>query len=128
MTPFDYLNTINFSKVRIPWDASSEKDYVPFVINRTLSYSPDAVLWVNEINRGDIPKEQQYAYLFGALPKKKRYAKWEKKPPATDDVALVSSSYKYSTRKAEEACALLTAAQLECIREEMNKGGKSCKT
>lgn len=128
MSPFDFLNSINFSKEWVFEGETAEKDYVPFVINRTLSYSPDAVLWVNEINKGDIPKEWQYAYLMGVIPKKKRYVKWEKKVPASDDVALVSEAYKYSLQKAAEACEMLTSEQLETIRVQMNKGGKSCKT
>lgn len=124
MSPFDFLNSINFSKEWVFEGETAEKDYVPFVINRTLSYSPDAVLWANEINKGDIPKEWQYAYLMGVIPKKKRYVKWEKKVPASETVSLVSAAYKCSVEKAVVIAELLREEQVEAIKEYMAVGGK----
>lgn len=127
MSPFDFLNAINYSKAKIFEGEESERDYVPFVINRTLSYSPEAVMLANEMNKQDIPKDWQFAFLLGVVPKKKRYVKWEKKVAVSDDVALVQEAYKYSAQKAEQALACLTPEQLETIRQTLNKGGKSCK-
>ena len=51
MTPFDYLNAINQSKENLIVDELSEKEYVPFVVNKGLSYFPDTILYANEMNR-----------------------------------------------------------------------------
>ena len=41
LSPFDYSNSINFSKLDIMIDDIAEKKYSPFMVNRTLSYFPD---------------------------------------------------------------------------------------
>ena len=127
MSPFDFLNSINYTKEWVFEGEDSERDYIPFVVNRTLSYTPDAVMWANEMNRADIPKEWQYAFLFHVLPKRKRYAKWEKKFVVGEDVALIQEAYKYSVQKATEALALLSSEEIDAIRTEMNRGSP-CKT
>ncbi len=128
MSPFDFLNQINFGKEDIFDGEESERDYVPFVINRTLSYSPDAVMWANEMNRAEIPKEWQFDFLLRVIPKKKRYTKWEKKVAVSEDIALISESYKYSTAKALEVSEILTPQQIEYIKDQMNKGGKNARS
>ena len=45
MKPFDFVNSINVSKDNlIEKDPNCEKDYVPFLTNRALSYFPDTVI------------------------------------------------------------------------------------
>jgi len=125
-TPFDFLNSVNYTKEWIFDGEDSEKDYVPFVVNRTLSYATDAVIWVNEVNKADIPKEWQYALLFHALPKRKRYAKWEKRPVISEDVALIAEAYQCSLVKAAEVAGILTEDQLAEIRSSLRRpSGKS---
>lgn len=125
-SPFDFLNSVNYTKEWIFDGEDSEKDYVPFVVNRTLSYAPDAVLWANEVNKADIPKEWQYALLFHALTKRKRYAKWEKRPGISEDVALIQEAYQCSTAKAEEVFRILTEDQIAEIRGILRRpSGKS---
>ena len=54
MNPFDYLNSINVSKQNLMRgsndDAVAEKDYVPYMVNRGLSYFQDTVVIANEMN------------------------------------------------------------------------------
>ena len=59
MTPFDYLNAINLTKKNIfAEDPLADKEYVPYIVNRGLSYFPDTVLYANEMNkRYDAPNE-----------------------------------------------------------------------
>ena len=60
-SPFDYLNAINLTKENMMVDAQSEKDYVPYLINRGLSMFQDTVLYANEMNmHPDIPKKSQF--------------------------------------------------------------------
>ena len=61
MTPFDYLNTINDTKQDIMETEEDERSYVPFVINRSLSYFADTVGLANVVNQHHhIDKKLQY--------------------------------------------------------------------
>lgn len=50
MKPFDFLNSISYKKNYIMHSDIEEKEYVPFLTNRGLSYYPDTVLHANEMN------------------------------------------------------------------------------
>ena len=50
MNPFDYVNSINYSKKDIMVDDVTEKAYNGFMVNRSLSYFPHTVLAANEMN------------------------------------------------------------------------------
>ena len=50
MNPFEYLNSINYTKKDIMTDDIAEKDYNSFMINRGLSYFNDTVAIANEMN------------------------------------------------------------------------------
>lgn len=126
MTPFDFINSINFDKKNLFEDPQAEKDYVPFIVNRGLSYFPDTVFLANEMNRASgAPKRWQFDFLLNSVSKRKRFSKWAKKDVSTDDLALVQLFYKYSKEKALEALSLLSKQQLDAIRHTMNKGGTS---
>ena len=43
----EYLNAINHSKDDLLVDEHAEKKYVPFVVNRCLSYFPDTIMQAN---------------------------------------------------------------------------------
>ena len=76
----DFLTAINLSKVNLlEEDSLTEKEYVPFLINRTMSYFPDTVLYANEINlRGHLENRLQNDYLLNSISKKKRFSRWLK--------------------------------------------------
>ena len=125
MTPFEFVNAINHGKEDLFEDPQAEKDYVPFIVNRSLSYFPDTVLYANAMNAcGPIPKKWQFDFLRMSIPKRKRFSKWAKKSTYTDDVIAVSQFYKYSLEKASEVMSLLSQEQLEYIKQQMDKGGR----
>jgi len=125
MSPFDYLNSINDTKVNLMVDEASEKAYPPFMINRGLSYFPDTVLLANEMNRlHHAPKPMQYEFLINTVRKKKRFSKWLK-PQEHEDLLIVKEYYGYSNEKARSALSVLSAKQLQDIRKKLDKGGKS---
>ena len=125
MTPFDFVNSITFDKKDLFEDPQAQKDYVPFIVNRALSYFPDTVLYANEMNINNLaPKEWQFDFLRASISKQRRFAKWAKKEIASDTVALVSEYYKYSLAKAMEVLPLLSPEQLEYIKQQMDKGGR----
>jgi len=125
MTPFDFINAINFTKQNLFEDAQAKKDYVPFIVNRGLSYFPDTVLYANEMNRNfGIDEDWQFFFLLNSISKKKRFSKWAKKEAETESVLLVKEYYGYSTKRAQEVLGVLSEDQLVMIKEKLYRGGK----
>lgn len=125
MTPFDFINAINFDKRNLFEDPQAQKDYVPFIVNRGLSYFHDTVLYANEMNRlSHIDKEMQFEFLRGSITKRKRFSKWSKKTALTDDLTAVQKFYGYSAEKAMEVMSILSKEQIEFIKQQMDKGGR----
>lgn len=125
MTPFDFINAINLTKKNLFEDPQAEKDYLPFLVNRGLSYFPDTVLYANEMNRNSgIPKDWQFSFFLNTIPKKKRFSKWHKKDADSESLILVKEYFGYSSEKALEALSILSDEQLAMIKEKLYKGGK----
>lgn len=125
MNVFDYVNAINFDKQDLFVDPQAEKDYVPFVVNRALSYFPDTVMYANQMNINNLaPKQWQFDFLRHAISKRRRYSKWAKKETSTEDMAVVAEYHKYSLQKAAEIVDLFTPEQIEHMRSFINKGGR----
>ena len=121
-SPFDFLQSINHSKIDIY--EGNEKGYVPFVINRSLSYFPDTVALANEMNRyHHIDSKLQYQFLINIVRKRKRFSKWVK-PEIENDIEMVKEYYGYSNDKARQVLPLLSATQLTIIKDKVNKGGR----
>ena len=126
MNVFEFVSAINFSKQDLFEDPQAEKDYIPFVVNRALSYFPDTIFYANEMNsRSAIPKRYQFEFLKESVPKRRRFSKWAKKDAKTDDLALIQKAYKYSMKRASEALSMLSEEQIESIRLQMDEGGKT---
>lgn len=126
MSFFDFLNAINDTKEDLlRKDPLTEKEYVPFMINRGLSYFPDTVMYANEMNRhASIPKKWQFEFFLHGIRKKKRFSKWAKKTTTADDIILIMKEYDYSAKRAQEALEMLTETQLKDMREKYITGGK----
>ena len=89
MNPFDFLNTINKTKVNlIDENPDNEQNYKAFVVNRSLSYFPDTVFMSNEMNRlHHVDSKMQYDFLINIVRTKKRFSKWDK-PEQQDQLGL----------------------------------------
>lgn len=125
MSPFDIVKAINETKEDLFVDPLVEKDYSPFLINRSLSFFPDTILYANEMNRySDIPRKSQFHYYLNSIPKRKRYSKWYKKDAETKSLALVMEYFNYSSEKAKEALKILSSEQLKLIEEKLEKGSR----
>jgi hypothetical protein len=123
MTPFDFINAISQSKENLIVDSLTEKEYVPFVVNKGLSYFPDTVLYANEMNRLHLlDNKSQFCYLLNSLRPRKRFSKWFKSE-LEEDVKLISEAYGYSHAKARQVASLFTPDQLNIMREKLQKGG-----
>lgn len=121
MNPFDIVKDINYDKRRII-TASNEKQYNAFMVNRSLSYFPETILYAQEMNMaGHLDSIMQYDYLFHSVRKSKRFSKWVKED-RIKDVELIAEYFGYSYIKAKEAYSLLTKEQILKIKEILIKG------
>lgn len=113
----EYLKSVGETKENIMGSDSSE--YVPFLINRSMSYFPDTLWYTVAINRhgGMIPKEIQYMYYLESLPKRKRFSRWAKKKE-DKMVKPIMEMYLCSEKKAWEYINLLTEDQKSDIMKE----------
>ena len=126
MSFFDFLNAINDTKKDlIREDPHTEKEYIPFMVNRGLSYFPDTILYANEMNSAaHIPKQWQFDFYRIGISKRKRFSKWHKQDKIEEDVKLVMKEYDYSHQKALQIIDLLSASQLKELREKYTNGGR----
>ena len=124
MTPFTFLNEINYGKKDIMVDDITEKQYNSFMVNRGLSYFRDTVIFANEMNKNHhLENRLQFDFLINIIRKKKRFSKWNK-PKIIDDLDIIKEYYGYSNEKARSAHKLLSPDQLNEIRKKVYKGGK----
>lgn len=124
MNPFEYVNSINYSKQDIMVDDVTEKAYNGFMINRSLSYFPDTVLAANEMNiNHHIDNRLQYDFFINIIRKRKRFSKWEKKQ-SDNDVNVVKEYYGYNDLQARRVLNILSPEQLEELHKKVNKGGR----
>jgi len=108
-----------------PFEHDSEyKDYVPFVVNRALSYHRDCLLYVAELNRLTfLDKDMQYRYLLNSIRSMKRpFKKWQKLE-IDENLECVKTYFGYSNQKAKEALRILTDEQIDEIKRKTDKGG-----
>lgn len=124
MNPFEYVNSINYTKKDIMIDDIAEKAYNPFMINRSLSYFNDTVAMANEMNiHHSIDNRLQFDFLINIVRRRKRFSKWMK-PETASDVEVVKEYYGYSNEKARQALTLLTPEQIIDIKKKVYKGGR----
>ena len=124
-SPFDFLNSINYTKKNLIQEPQDEKEYVPFIVNRGLGYFQDTVILANEMNVNcHIDNKMQYDFLKSTVRKRKRFSKWLK---AEDDekIALLSQYFGYSYSTAKSVVDLFDDNQIKDIRKRLDKGGVS---
>ena len=124
MKPYEYLNSINYSKVDVMVDDITEKSYPAFMINRSLSYFPDTVGLANVMNRyHHTDNKLQYHFLINIIRKRKRFSKWMK-PEQVSDIEAIKQYYGYSNEKAKQVFSLLSPEQITIIIQKVSKGGR----
>jgi hypothetical protein len=124
MSPFDYVNQILQGKKQLIVDDVTESEYVPFLVNRSLSYHIDCVSYANEMNRRSfIDKKLQNDFLLNTIRSKKRpFVKWAKSDKSSD-IDAIKFHFGFSDIKALEALRLLTDEQIYLLKEKMSIGG-----
>jgi len=122
--PFDYVNSILQNKKNLIVDELTEKDYQPFLVNRSLSYHKDCVLYANEMNRRHLTdKKLQYDFLLNTIRSQKRpFAKWIKSEKS-DNLECIKQVFGLSDQKARDAMRLLSNEQIQQLKEQTDTGG-----
>jgi hypothetical protein len=125
MTPFDFVNQILQGKQQLIVDDLTEKEYVPFLTNRSLSYHKDCILFANEMNlRHYIDGKMQNDFLLNTVRSRKRpFTKWAKSEKS-EDIECIKIIFGYSNSKAREALRLLSDEQIQELKRKTDIGGK----
>ena len=125
MSPFDFLNAINDTKMNVMVDDTTEKQYPPYMVNRGLSYYPETVMQANEMNQNyHLDSRLQFDFLINSISRKRRFSKWLK-PTESEDLLIVKEHYGYSNEKARSALTILSSEQLNELKQRHFKGGRS---
>jgi hypothetical protein len=123
ISPFDFVNAIHYTKENLIVDDWSEKQYNPFVVNKSLSFGADTVIPANEMNsRPHLEKRLQFDFLINTIRPRKRFNKWLK-AEKIEDLEVVKQYYNYNTEKALQALRILSPEQINTIKERLNTGG-----
>ena len=122
--PFDYVNSVLQNKRNLIVDELTEKEYQPFLVNRTLSYHKDCVMYANEMNRRHLlDKKLQYDFFLNTIRSQKRpFAKWVK-VEKSDDLECIKQIFGFSNQKARDALRLLSNEQIQKLKEQTFTGG-----
>ena len=124
MNPFEYVNAINSTKKDIMIDDLAERGYNSFMVNRSLSYFKDTVLYANEMNiNHHLDHRLQFDFLINIVRRKKRFSKWNK-PETVDDLDVIKEYYGYSNKQAKAVHNLLSSDQIGELRKMVFKGGR----
>jgi|TARA_Y100000310_G_scaffold340013_1_gene434463 hypothetical protein len=123
-SPWDFVNAINYTKVRLMDDNPDvEKEYKKYIVKRALSFSHDTVLYANEMNKyPHLDNKLEFDFLLNIIRSRKRFSKWLK-PDKIKDLDAIQTYYGYSTTKAKEVLDLHSGKQLQYIKNRLEKGG-----
>jgi len=123
MGPFDFIKALNESKDVMKNDPFAEKDYIPFLVNRGLSFFQDTILQVNEMNRNHfLDNKLQFDFLINNIRSRKRWSKWLK-PDKIDNLEIVKIYFGFGNEKAKEALEVLSNEDIKEIKSKLAKGG-----
>ena len=120
----EIIPSIQQTKKDLSNDEGFEKSYLPFIVNRSLSFHYDCVMQVNEMNRyPGLDNKMQYDYLFNSIRGyKRKFEPWQKLSK-NENLDIVKGYFGYSNEKAKDVLSLLTQEQISYIKKQMNKGG-----
>jgi hypothetical protein len=123
LSPFDFVNAINYSKEDLMVDEWAEKQYIPYIVNKGLSYGADTVIYANEMNsRPHIDKKLQFQFLINNIRPRKRFNKWIK-AEKIESIEVIKQYYGYSTEKARQVIPLLDQSKIDLLQQKLEKGG-----
>lgn len=94
-----------------------------FIINRLLSYKPDCLFYVAEINciRDYLYPGASYEFLLNAVPSSSAYVRMSKPEPTSELIKTIMQLKSCSQQKAKELAMFLSE---DDKKELLNKGGR----
>lgn len=129
MDVFSFVESVCNSKQNLMVTLEDEQRYnaCRFIFLKALSFYPDVILFVNEINaRPGMSARMEYDFLLAMIPSKPRKSnKWSRKAAPSLYTDAVREYYGYNERKAEDAMKLLTIEQLAMIDTKTRKAEDS---
>lgn len=120
----EVIPSILQTKKNVFSDERDYKDYKAYMVNRSLSFHMDCVLYANEMNlHPGLDSDMQYHYLLNTIrPMKRKFQPWQK-TEVLKDLECVKLHFGYSNEKAKEALRILNEEQLIVIRNLTDTGG-----
>lgn len=128
MELFDFINSINYNKKPLlDDDERDEKNYLPFLVNKSFSFFPDTIFHSNEMNlRWEMDKKMQFDFYRLSVRKKKRFNTWIKKN-TEEDIEAIKKAFNYTDSKANEVLNILGPSDIEEIKLFIYEGGNNNK-
>lgn len=130
-SPFDFINAASQTKEDLIGNSDhpsmTEKEYVPYIINRGFSYFDDTILHANEMNqRAHLFHRGQFDYYKGVLRSRKRFSKWHK-AEKDNDLDVIQQVYSCNRTVAKMYLKTLTDEQLKTVHAKTITGGDKSK-
>jgi hypothetical protein len=116
MNIFEFLNHMTETKEELDFsDPEISKEYDNYIINRYVSMCEIYIPMVNEINKHDIPKENNYYFYHNVLPKRKQFFSYIKKPKDLGimEKRLVAHYFEVGIKEAEEYIKIMSEDELK---------------
>lgn len=122
---FDFISDLSHDKLYL-FEEGTEKNYVPFMVNRGFSQHLDTVFIANELNKLSVQdKLMSHDFLFCVVPARKRYGKWAKDDKEhQDSIDLIKRHYHVNQKVAQLYLSLLSKEDIESIKKMYDVGGK----
>ena len=122
-SPFDFVKSVSYTKKDLMEEGYEERDYKPFLVNKSLSYHQDSIHFSNEMNvRHGAENRLQYLFFLNTLRKRQRFSQWQK-PYVSKKLDVIKNYYQISNSKAKEYMELLSDKEVQNLKKRMNTGG-----
>lgn len=127
LNPFDFVKSIQSTKKNIIRESTNpelaEKNYLPFITNKALSFHMDSIFYANDMNiHNKINNIYQYEYYLHSIRSMKRPHIWLKHEEDSK-INLIKEYYKVNDEKAMDYLKILTDNDLNEIRKKIIIGG-----
>lgn len=119
ISPFVYVNSINNKKEHL-FDKHEGEGYNSYLVNKSLSYFPDTVLFANDVNKNyDMPDQQKFDYLYFTIRKRNRAIKKWHKIDNQKTITNVMEYYKCNAKVARQYLRTMKSEDIDYINNMM---------
>ena len=126
-SPFDFINAASQSKKDLIGESDhpdlTEKEYVPYIVNRGFSFHSDTVLHANEMNqRAHVFNAAQFDYYRSVLRPRKRFSKWHK-AEKDKDLDAIQEVYSCNRTVAKLYLKAFSKEDMKAVHDKLETGG-----